>query len=81
MAALITKANVVLEKNGEVLSSSECDVILAKAADCTDQPEDGDKFVMKIELPTGETIVISGEIEEYTTAFGFFNTKKAVGGW
>lgn len=81
MAAIVAKARVILEKAGNVLSDSECDVILAKAADCTEQPEDGDKFIMKIELPTGETIVVSGEIAEFTDSFGFFNTKKAQGGW
>ena len=81
MAAIVAKARVMLEKANNLLSDSECDVILAKAADCTEQPEDGDKFVMKIELPTGETLIISGEIEEFTSSFAFFNTKKAQGGW
>lgn len=76
MAAIIAKARVVVEKNSSVLSDSECDVILARASECTEQPEDGDKFVMKIELETGETIAIQGDIEEFVKSFGFFNDRK-----
>lgn len=81
MAAVVAKAKVLLERNEQIVCDAECEVVVAKASDCSDQPEDGDKFIIKIETPNGETIAIIGEIAEFTDAFGFLNSKKTQGAW